>query len=111
MKPNIVQAEHERRQTNRDAVAFYFTSHPGEWVDAATLAEVGGNLAWRTRVSEARLKLGMEIQNMQARDFNEDGSLEVRSFYRYLPQKPVGPPADQYRPQTLFNINDREARR
>jgi hypothetical protein len=108
---NIIAAEHERRQSNRDAVAALFKSYPGVWITASELADVGGVLAWRTRVSEARVKLQMHIENKVERDFNADGSLNVRSYYRYIPHTPIGPSADQYREQTLFNINDRDARR
>ncbi len=105
-EPNIIAEEHKRRQTNRDAVADYFREHTSEWIEAATLADVGGTLAWRTRVSEARLKLGMYIENRIEKDF-VGGSLNVRSFYRYLPQALIGPPADEPRDGTLFNLSGR----
>ncbi len=81
--------EIERRQTNRDAVAIYFKAHPCEWIEAFELEKIGGQYAWRTRVSEARKQLGMYIQNRQDR-----GHRTVRSYYRYLPQEPLGRAAD-----------------
>ena len=45
------------------AVAAYFKARPGQWISALELAQVGGLLAWRTRVSECRTQLGMQIQN------------------------------------------------
>ena len=54
----------------------------------------------------------MYIENMQQRDFNGDGTLNVRSFYRYLAHAPIGEPADQpMRDVTLFNLSDRQERR
>ena len=35
-------------------VGWYFTSHPGEWLDARALAHIAGIGGWRTRVSELR---------------------------------------------------------
>jgi hypothetical protein len=103
--------EHARRQSSRDAVAAHFKAHPGEWINASELETIGGRYAWRTRVSEARRQLGMTIENHQERTAMSDGGVFVRSLYRYLEHAPIGPPADQYREQTLFNINDREANR
>ena len=109
---NIIAAEHQRRHSNRDAIAEYLKAHQAQWIDAGTLAELGGALAWRTRLSDCRLKLGMYIENMQERDFNGDGTLNVRSFYRYLAHAPIGEPADQpMREVTLFNLSDRQERR
>lgn len=80
-----------RRQSNTAAVELYLRAHSSEWISATTLAEIGGTLAWRTRVSECRLKHAMHIENMQERSFNLDGTLNVASFYRYLPYgKPLG---------------------
>ena len=89
-----LKPELERRQGNRDAVAAYFRAHVNEWVNASALMDVGGTLAFRTRVSECRLRLGMYIENKQVRDFNLDGSLNVQSFYRYLKESPLGRSAD-----------------
>ena len=74
-----MKAEIQRRQGKTQAVIELFQLRPGVWIDAETLAKVGGFCAWRTRVSDARKAL--------------DGSLEwngdVReSAYRFVPQPP-----------------------
>ncbi len=106
-----VSLEHERRQSNRDAIAQYFKSLPNEWIDASTLAELGGALAWRTRVSDCRTKLGMCIENKLEHIDEPGGTFYVRSSYRYLVHAPIGEPADEYREVTLFNLSDRQERR
>ena len=50
-------------RTMRDKVAAYFEAHRGEWINALTLQEIGGRCASRTRISECRTELGMEIIN------------------------------------------------
>lgn len=59
--------------TFRDRVANYLKSHPNVWVDGMTLAELGGQYAWRSRISDARTQLGMVIENRQrtVRDHSE----------------------------------------
>lgn len=47
----------------RDAIAQYFRDHPHEWIDGMVLEGIGGRYAWRSRVSDARLELGMTIEN------------------------------------------------
>ncbi len=74
-----MKAEIQRRAGKTQAVIDLFQCRPGVWIDAETLAKVGGFCAWRTRVSDARKAL--------------DGSLEwngdVReSMYRFVPQPP-----------------------
>ncbi len=96
---DTMKPEMERRQGNREAVAEYFRSHENQWINATELMEVGGTLAFRTRVSECRLKLHMHIENMQEREFSTDGSLIVRSFYRYLDHDPLGRPANMAQPE------------
>lgn len=49
--------------TYRDALAAYFNARPNEWIGGLELATVSGMYAWRTRVSECRTQLGMNIQN------------------------------------------------
>lgn len=67
-------------ETYRDAVAALFKSAPGCWVPWHRIAEVGGAMAWRTRVSDCRLELGMSIDNRVRK--LENGSKV--SEYRYL---------------------------
>lgn len=65
----------------RDRVAALFKAKPGQWIPWHELAAVGGHLAWRTRVSDARRELGMQIDNKVER--RPDG-VKV-SLYRYSP--------------------------
>jgi hypothetical protein len=66
--------------TLREAVAAHFRAHPNQWVSAYTLMEVGGRMAWRTRVSDVR-RMGLTIENQVQRD----GAGVAQSFYRYVP--------------------------
>ena len=66
--------------TFRDRVAEYLKAHSGEWVDGMILAELGGQYAWRSRVSDARRQLGMRIENRQRRVGER-----VISEYRFVP--------------------------
>ena len=88
-------SEAERRQSNTDAVWTLFQAKPMQWIAWSELADVGGALAWRTRVSNARTlaeKLGGSIT------WNHD----VRaSAYRYLPYVALGPDPSEYRAQEL----------
>ena len=68
--------------TYRDAVAGYFKAHPGVWIDGLELARIGGAYAWRTRVSEARRELGMDIETRVRRMPNSQRKV---SEYRYRP--------------------------
>jgi hypothetical protein len=51
------------RQTFTARVAAYLTARAGEWVDGRELATVGGAYAWRSRVSDARRRYGLRIDN------------------------------------------------
>lgn len=51
------------RVTYRDRVAEFFKASPGRWIDGRQLEAIGGAYAWRTRVSECRVELGMVIEN------------------------------------------------
>lgn len=110
MTDNLNAEEHARRQSNRDAVAEFFKEHQGQWIAASALADIGGTLAWRTRISEARRQLGMHIENRQEKDY-VGGVLNVRSYYRYLTFAPIGPSADRPREANLFTVSDRLERR
>jgi hypothetical protein len=68
-----------QKRSRLDVVAGYFLTHENEWVSAMTLLELGGACAWRTRVSDCRRMLRMEIENKTERQ--ADGTL--KSFYRY----------------------------
>ena len=68
--------------TFRAAVADLFKAHPGEWLSAYRLMSVGGARAWRTRTSECRTILGMQIDCKIERDTN---GVAV-SYYRFVPK-------------------------
>ena len=67
----------------RDKVAGLFRASPGAWIDGLTDASRGGAYAWRTRVSECRVQLGMAIEN-RVRAL-ADGTRA--SEYRYMPDE------------------------
>lgn len=112
--------EATRRQSATQRVIAFFAARPGIWIDAIVIMEAlpSARLAWRTRISDARKhfkKDGGDIENRQLRAGNvmeRDAAGQpvrlwlgsVRSEYRYVPQKAVGPSADQYRDQTFWNL-------
>ena len=65
--------------TALDRTAAIFRRHRRTWVSALRLMQVGGLLAWRTRVSDCRTLLGMRIEQRTER--TPQGA---RSFYRYV---------------------------
>ena len=65
----------------RDIVAAHFRAHANEWVSAYTLMDLGGKMAWRSRVSNCRTQLSMPIENRIRR--LENG--EAYSEYRFVP--------------------------
>lgn len=67
----------------RDRVAAHFRRYPNRWVHYEKLMELGGRLAWRTRVSDCRKELDMAIENKIDRD--KKGVAD--SYYRYVPRK------------------------
>jgi hypothetical protein len=76
----------------RDKVASFFKETPDKWIDGRVLSRIGGTYAWRTRVSECRLQLGMNIQNRQRR-----GKGHTISEYCYIPEEDMfslEPPVD-----------------
>ena len=68
------------RATFVTAVADHFKANPNIWIDGMTLAKLGGEYAWRSRVSDCRCKLGLNIENRQRRN-----GTYVVSEYRYVP--------------------------
>jgi hypothetical protein len=63
-----------------DIIVEYFKSHPDQWISAYTLMELGGKMAWRTRVSDARKQLG-RIDN----EVRRDARGVAESFNRFVP--------------------------
>lgn len=82
-------------RTFRDAIADEFRAHPGEWLSCYALMQVGGALAWRTRVSECRRDLAMTIENKIERDRN---GVAV-SYYKFTP-KPAPEQAGLFQQRT-----------
>ena len=52
----MTPAEAVRRASNTDKVLALFQARPLTWISVDELMRVGGTLAWRTRVSNARTR-------------------------------------------------------
>ena len=78
-----------RTPGGRDRLAALFRSRPNEWISAYVLMDVAGKMAWRTRVSNARLELGMVIENEVRRDRNGVAT----SWYRFIPPSAPSQPS------------------
>ncbi len=77
------------RQSFTDRVAELFKSRPDTWIDAVELERIGGRFAWRTRCSNCRLRLGMDIRNRQRRQVDALGRRWTISEYAYFPKETV----------------------
>jgi hypothetical protein len=77
------------RLSLRDRLATYFKARPHQWIDGRDLATVGGVYAWRSRCSDCRLELHMNITNRQ----RKVGHATV-SEYCYTPPEPSVAPQD-----------------
>jgi len=75
-----IQVRLRMRVTYRDRVADYLRSNAGRWVDGLVLQDIGGRYAWRSRISDCRLDLGMTVENRQ----RKEGQRTI-SEYRYVP--------------------------
>ncbi len=84
-----------RRQSNRNRLITLFRSRPLEWISWVMLGEFAGNLAWRTRVSDARKALRVSGRVEWNRSTTD-------SRYRYVPYIPLGPSAETPRERRLF---------
>ncbi len=78
-----------KHHTFRDAVAQYLRAHPNEWVNAYALMQIGGALAFRTRVSECRTQLAMDITN----DVRRDQNGVAQSLYKFIPRAEPSQPS------------------
>jgi hypothetical protein len=67
-------------ETFRDRLAAYLVARPGQYIDGLVLATIGGVYAYRTRLSELRTQLGMDVRNRQRRT-----GRKVISEYAYFP--------------------------
>ncbi len=72
------------RQSFTDRVAALFKSRPDTWIDAIELERVGGRFAWRSRVSDCRLRYGMTIENKQQKRVDTTGRIWTTSLYRWV---------------------------
>lgn len=89
-------SEISRRQSLASKLEDYLKARPGEWLTMDELAKVGGLGGWRTRLSE----LGRRTVDPLTIEHNKMNGAASR--HRYLPWKPQGPSADQYREMRLF---------
>jgi hypothetical protein len=66
MTPQLLDFDTPKAPVNPDSrlarVAGLFMRRRGEWIDSEELAAIGGRCAWRTRCSECRTLLGMDIE-------------------------------------------------
>lgn len=67
-------------------LATLFKARPNAWIDGMELARIGGQYAWRTRVSDLRrAPWHMDIENRE-RKVEVEGRRFTVSEYRFLPQ-------------------------
>lgn len=86
--------EQRRRASNTEKVLAVFRAHPMRWLHWKRFATntVGGECAWRTRISDARKHVQLEGGVIE-----HNGSVK-RSAYRFLPHVPLGRSADVPKP-------------
>lgn len=68
-----------------DTLAAFFKAKPEVWIDGHSLEGIAGRYAWRSRVSDCRTKLGMDIRNRQQRMTDAHGRTWTVSWYAYFP--------------------------
>ena len=75
----------------------FFRQHPDEWIDGRKLETIAGRYAWRTRVSDLRILLGMTIENRQRRIVPPRDKPLLKPYtiseYRYVPTPDVWGPS------------------
>lgn len=81
-------AEAKRRQAFKAEVEAHFRAHPYAWIPAADLMDIGGAMAWRTRISDCRKLFKAEGGALENRQFRSGRA--VISEYRYMPQARQG---------------------
>lgn len=87
-----------RRDFYADRLEAHFRSHPGIWIPLLELQAIGGP-SWRSRIAcDLRLKRKLHVV------WNEHPR---RSAYMFREERALGPSAEQYRDQTLFNMSGR----
>jgi hypothetical protein len=92
-----MKQEIERRASLKDRVRAYLEARPCEWISMVDLSQVGGLGGFRTRISELRVKDGLNIVH--------NGRNGLNSQYMFLPYEPLGPDAARVRSQkSLFPL-------
>ena len=77
-------------------VIAFFAQHPNVWIDATRFESIGGRMAWRTAISEARQivkKDGGDIDN-RFRTIKRDGYEFILSEYMFVPAPVAAPEPD-----------------
>jgi hypothetical protein len=70
----------------RDEMAAAFRARPGAWIHWDRLIAIGGRGGWRTRVSECRTQLGMNVLPPKVKRLKTaTGRKYTVVFYRYVP--------------------------
>ncbi len=87
-----MKAEMERRLSRVDLLDAFFRARPlGDWIPSVELEEPGGRQAWRTRVSELRLRLERAHEGTIENRVDHDASGRIiGSYYRLLTHVPLG---------------------
>jgi len=80
--------EQTRRKRSCGKVLAFLRAHPQQWIPAQDFMALGGAMAWRTRLSDARKVIEAEGGQLQNRQQRLHGA--VLSEYRYLPSAPIG---------------------
>ena len=83
----------------RDQVAEFLKHNENVWIDGRDIAKVGGAYAWRTRLSDCRTQLGMQIENRVRTITRDDGSKYRLSEYKYEP------PSEPYQQRLLDSVS------
>mgnify|MGYP001581455770 CR=1 FL=1 len=84
-------AEATRRQSNTQRLRAFFEAHPMRWIPATDLEEASqSRQAWRSRVSDLRLKLEKEGAGTIENRLTCRHRKVVLSEYRFLPHTPIG---------------------
>jgi hypothetical protein len=99
MLPNLNDARRARARRSSastfvDDLDAFFRARVGQWVDGLSISRVAGLYAWRTRVSDVRLRFraeGGDIANRLRRVETADGQTVTVSEYRAELPRPTIP--------------------
>ena len=86
-----VSQEKADRQANRDTLAQWFKAHPLEDISPAALERMVGR-NYQQRISDCRLDLNMNVQNVPKYRYGPDGAplKRLTGWYRYEPHTRLG---------------------